>query len=655
MKHYGTLILAFAAMLAAAAEPPKELDDFSRPGILQSFAAIGQKNAAFRVVDGENGKAVLFTATPGDTLWPGGALVAPEGGWDLSKYGTIEAKVYNPNEEKLRVWMRVDDCSGLTRRTQNLTFGDIPPKSSAIVRLYFTNNGYGRNYILDTTRISQVFFYLYALKKPFDLRIDSIKAAGSPGDRPAWQAVLVKPENGVLADFKSGRFDRYANPRAGYVRKDPDGSIRAIFPANPKRGIPGVILNGPKQLWNLADYDQAEFTLRNPGREALEVYCQMTNFNNIDPASGTRVTATLAPGERKTILLPFAASKIWHSKVQSDGKAKISDAASERVQGAAESGGTGFYSDETFGAVVGPVRTDRHAEIVIEKVVCSVSPPDVVPEWVGKRPPVEGKWTLTLEDEFNGDKLNSSIWTPRLPWTALQPNELQRYSMNNVFVRDGFLHIRAEKKRGTIYDIPTLPETREYTAGAMTSFDKFSQRYGYFEARVRVCPMVGLWPAFWAMPDHGRQAARKDRRNTVNGGTEIDIFEHPTRFGPFRNNIACHWDGYGANHKKTGNSRIYFRADKDGYVNAGVLWEPGKMTWYMNGKAVGIWESPAVPSVAIYLKFCVQMGSWGGFIVEDEKLPMDFKVDYVRVWQRDDLAELNRREKIPELPLRNTP
>ena len=172
MKHYGTLILAFAAMLAAAAEPPKELDDFSRPGILQSFAAIGQKNAAFRVVDGENGKAVRFTATPGDTLWPGGALVAPEGGWDLSKYGTIEAKVYNPNEEKLRVWMRVDDCSGLTRRTQNLTFGDIPPKSSAIVRLYFTNNGYGRNYILDTTRISQVFFYLYALKKPFDLRID---------------------------------------------------------------------------------------------------------------------------------------------------------------------------------------------------------------------------------------------------------------------------------------------------------------------------------------------------------------------------------------------------------------------------------------------------------------------------------------------------
>lgn len=655
MKNRGFFFLAVMAAVAVLGAEPKELDHFNRADILKSFLPLGQKDAAFRLVDGEHGRAVQFTASPGDTQWPGGAIAAPKGGWDLSEYGTIEARVYNPNNEKIRVWMRVDDSSKRTRRTQSVCFGDIAPKSGGTIRLYFADNAYGRNYILDTKQISQVFFFLYGIKKPFDLRIDSIKAAGSPGDLPAWKPRLVKPEGGVLADFKTGRFDRYANPRAGHVKKEPDGAIRAIFPANPKRGVPGVIISGPKQLWNLADYDQAEFTLRNPGGEPLEVYCQMTNFNNIVPASGTRTTAVLAPGETKTIVLPFAAGKIWHSRVQSDGKAKISDAASERIQGAAETGGTEFYSDETFGAVTGPVRTDKQTEIVIEKIVCSVSPPDVVPGWVGKRPPAEGRWTLTMEDNFDGGKLNEELWTPRLPWTALQPTELQRYSSRNVFVKDGFLHIRAEKKRGTIYDLPNLPETREYTAGAMTTFDKFAQRYGYFEARVKVCDMVGLWPAFWAMPDHGRQAARKDRRNTVNGGTEIDIFEHPTRFGPFRNNIACHWDGYGQNHKKTGSSRIYFRADKDGYVNAGILWEPGKMTWYMNGRPVGVWESPAVPSVAIYLKFCIQMGSWGGFIVEDEKLPMDFTVDYIRVWQRDDLAKLNRKENIAEIPVKHTP
>ena len=270
-KHYGILILAAALMFPAAAENPKELDNFNRSDILKSFVAIGQKNAAFRVVDGRNGKAVQFTAFTGDTQWPGGALVAPEGGWDLSKFGTIEAEVYNPNEEKVRVWMRVDDSSKLTRRTQSITFGDLPPKSSGTIRLYFANNGYGRNYILDTKQISQVFFFLYGMKKNLDLRIDSIKAAGSPGDLPAWMATMVKPENGVLVDFKSGKFDRYANPRAGYVKKEPDGAIRAIFRANPPRGVPGVILNGPKQIWNLSDYDQAEFTLRNPGTEPLEV------------------------------------------------------------------------------------------------------------------------------------------------------------------------------------------------------------------------------------------------------------------------------------------------------------------------------------------------------------------------------------------------
>ena len=190
MKLCAILIFPAALLFPAAAEVPKNLDNFERPDLLRSLVPVGQKNASFRIVNGRNGKAVQFTAVPGETQWPGGALVAPEGGWDLSKYGRIDAEVYNPNEEKVRVWMRVDDCSGRTRRTQSTAFGDIPPKSSTTIRLYFANNGYGRNYILDTRRISQVFFYLYGMKKSLDLRIDSIRAAGIPGELPAWMPAL---------------------------------------------------------------------------------------------------------------------------------------------------------------------------------------------------------------------------------------------------------------------------------------------------------------------------------------------------------------------------------------------------------------------------------------------------------------------------------
>ncbi len=640
MKKTIVLAALFIAAAVVTGAEPRNLADFNSPDILKQFIPVGQKDAAFKLVDGSSGKALQFSSKLGDTKWPGGALT---GLWDVSEYGRIEVGVYNPSAEKIRVWLRVDDAGKKTRRPQATAYGDLAPGTTTNVVLFLDNNGYGKNYILDKKQINQIFLYLYDFKKDQDLRIDYIRAAGEPGELPAWMPKLIEPENGVLADFKAADLSSYIGVRAGSFRKESDGSIRAIFQANNKHNTPGLIISQPKTRWNLSQYDQAEFTVRNPGTVPSEIYVSMTNQNNVDPNSGTKVLATVAPGETKTILLPFKGNTAWHSTVQSDNKARTTDAASERATGAAETGATGYYSDETFGAIVGPADKDKGAEIIIEKIVCSVSPPAVIPEWVGTRPPVEGNWTLTLEDNFDDDTLNTKYWTPRLPWTALQANELQRYSEHNVFVKDGFLHIRAEKKRGTIYDLPNMPETREYTAGAMTSFDKFSQRYGYFEARVKVCDMVGLWPAFWAMPDHGPQAERSQRRNTVNGGTEIDIFEHPTRLGPFRNNIACHWDGYGADHKKTGTSRIYMRADKDGYVNSGVLWEPGKLSWYMNGELVGVWESPAVPSVAIYLKFCVQMGSWGGFIVEDDKLPMDFTVDYVRVWQRGDLAELNQK------------
>jgi len=69
--------------------------------------------------------------------------------------------------------------------------------------------------------------------------------------------------------------------------------------------------------------------------------------------------------------------------------------------------------------------------------------------------------------------------------------------------------------------------------------------------------------------------------------------EQLARFGPFRYNIAAHWDGYQKDHKSLGTERIYCMPDKDGFITSGLLWEPGKLTFNCNGKIVGVWQNAA--------------------------------------------------------------
>jgi beta-glucanase (GH16 family) len=206
-----------------------------------------------------------------------------------------------------------------------------------------------------------------------------------------------------------------------------------------------------------------------------------------------------------------------------------------------------------------------------------------------------------------------------------------------VLLGDGVLRLRFEKKRGHAEDDPAKPET-DWATGFLTSIGKFRQRYGYFECRMKLPTASGLWPAFWMMPDRGPEAG-PGRESTAEGGMEFDILEFLTRYGPNRYNVACHWDGYGENHKSNGTERIYAQPDREGFITAGLLWEPGQATFYANGEPVARWTDDRVASVPEYILFTAVSGGWGGNNLTGEGLPDDFVLDYVRVWQRRDWTE----------------
>jgi beta-glucanase (GH16 family) len=374
---------------------------------------------------------------------------------------------------------------------------------------------------------------------------------------------------------------------------------------------PGAFIKAPAGRWNLSDFDRVQMDVENPGKESARVMLRVDNPGADGQRNCNTDGVTVAAGQRSTLTVTFG--KSW--------------------------GGAGFAIDPSN--IVGLLVFLDHPKAAQSLVISNVRAAGQVvdrPDWVGQRPPVPGDWRQTLNENFDGEKLNTNLWNTRLNWDGPLDDALQAYAASEISVGDGMLKIAVEKKTTHQYDDPKLP-TRPYASAIITTYDKFTQRYGYFEALIKMPTARGLWPAFWMMPDRGPQAGEWWRRaSTSAGANEVDIMEHLTEWGPGRYSVATHWDGYGKDHKSWGNSQVTYERTRDGYHAFGLLWEPGRMTFYCDGEKEVTWESDKVSNVPTYLKLCVQMGGWATKNVDDTALPDAMLVDYVRVWQRADLA-----------------
>jgi beta-glucanase (GH16 family) len=111
-------------------------------------------------------------------------------------------------------------------------------------------------------------------------------------------------------------------------------------------------------------------------------------------------------------------------------------------------------------------------------------------------PPLFGDWVLTFEDEFDGAVLDNAKWKMGQHWSGI--NGAAGNAADNITVSGGKLIFKAEKRSFTYSG-----QSFGYATGEISSFKRFRQRYGYFEARLRYDATRGVWPAFWLMPDRG--------------------------------------------------------------------------------------------------------------------------------------------------------
>lgn len=236
----------------------------------------------------------------------------------------------------------------------------------------------------------------------------------------------------------------------------------------------------------------------------------------------------------------------------------------------------------------------------------------------------------TLLDDFTGDKIDSSLWQfdngdgcdrNLCGWGN---NEKQFYQAENASLRDGNLVIRAE------YD-----ETAErITSSKLVTRGHFAQRYGRFEARIKVPAGLGLWPAFWLMPD------QQEKLWPLEG--EIDILERPGRdMGDLRTVIgAAHFGEVWPGNTHFAQFLILPKYWHEAYHVYAVDWTEDQIIWSVDGREFGRFSRDEIApykwpfaNKPFYVILNLAVGGTLGGDVHLSSMPAEMLVDYVKVSQ----------------------
>jgi len=297
-----------------------------------------------------------------------------------------------------------------------------------------------------------------------------------------------------------------------------------------------------------------------------------------------------------------------------------------------------------------------------------------------------GEWQLTFSDEFDGNSLNPNRWHGQLRWDGEWNGERYEYRIinaesqiysnpispdndmlntlvpqHNPFQFDGNrLAIRAVRNplrendlgidHGPLRDVA---RQQPFISGAISTFDKFHQKYGRFEASIKIPSHVGTFPAFWLY--------HQKRRWEGTQRTEIDIMEnlgHAPHF--IYNSFHYHTDvttSYSGNAnflRPSPSGQIFSGTDySQNYHTYAVEWSPGYVAWFIDDEKVSELWNEQVNYESLYMILNLAMGgNWVNFPTNagglgrpgNERYPTNIdlnnhnnpalEIDYVRVYRR---------------------
>lgn len=247
---------------------------------------------------------------------------------------------------------------------------------------------------------------------------------------------------------------------------------------------------------------------------------------------------------------------------------------------------------------------------------------------------------LTFNDEFEkaaNSPIDTSKWMAEIGGGGWGNQELQYYtnSINNAYHDgQGNLVIKAIKLSPPL-TLSCWYGQCQYTSARLITKGKFEQKYGRFEARIKVPKGQGMWSAFWMLGNN---------IDTVGWATcgEIDIMENIGR-EPKIVHGTMHGPGYnGANGISSSYNSTNDQPFGDDFHIYASEWSENKIQFFVDGVLYKTMTPANLPQNAnwvfdhpffMILNFAVG-GPWGGVPDNTSVFPNAMVIDYVRVYKR---------------------
>lgn len=242
------------------------------------------------------------------------------------------------------------------------------------------------------------------------------------------------------------------------------------------------------------------------------------------------------------------------------------------------------------------------------------------------------KFDLVMEDNFDVDGApDPSIWAYDIGRGSENNgwgnNELQYYtdSPDNVVVQNGYLIITAKQQ---------ALGGASYTSARLKTQNLFEQKYGRFEARIKLPLGQGLWPAFWMLGSNIEQVGWPQCG-------EIDIMEYLGN-NPTQILGTLHGPGFSGGESISKKYNLpNSRFDNEFHV-FGVEWTETYINWYVDDvlynqitrKQVEAEGGEWVFDNSFFMILNMAVGgNLPGSPNSSTTFPQRMLVDYVRVYQ----------------------
>jgi beta-glucanase (GH16 family) len=257
----------------------------------------------------------------------------------------------------------------------------------------------------------------------------------------------------------------------------------------------------------------------------------------------------------------------------------------------------------------------RATFVCVAVVLCS-------PAWSEPRRLDISKYRETFAETFRG-KLDVTPWGPSR-WIAHTP---WAGDFGDAAFADPQPNFPFMPGPHGLKIIARKADDGKWRSGLLSSVDSnghgFRQAGGYFEARMKMPPGPGVWPAFWLVGDG-------DETHKV----EVDVVEYYGQFPDVYRATLHFWPKSDKMEPKGAEELIHAPqgALSDAFHTYGVEINDRDVVFYLDRAEV--WRQPAVPAMHSRMAVLVNLALGSGWPIDKTINPSTLEVDYIKAYTK---------------------